>query len=177
MAVTGVVLLQIFKILVVSLRVHHSQIIQLVIHLLKSLGWVEFHRIDHLQDQAKVNSTPKYSVKCWICGSASHMRSACPKGNRTNSANGLGRPPVQSACTTVGHTNENSPLLNTDHENSVSNGQVNRCVVESCDDRVTDDCDDCSPVMLCLDKTNQPLTVNNISKSEYEVNHICNTEP
>ena len=50
--------------------------------------------------------------KCWICGSASHMRSACPKGNRTNSANGSGRPPVQSACTTVGHTNESSPLLN-----------------------------------------------------------------
>jgi len=69
------------------------------------------------------------------------MRSACPKGNRTNSANGSGRPPVQSACTTVGHTNESSPLLNTDHENSVSNVQVNRCVVESCDDRVTDNCD------------------------------------
>jgi len=31
--------------------------------------------------------------------------------------------------------------------------------------------------MLSLDKTNQPLTVNNIGKSEYEVNHICNTEP
>ena len=115
--------------------------------------------------------------KCWICSSASHMRSACPKGNRTNSANSSGRPPVQSACTTVGHTNESSPLLNTDHENSVSNVQVNRCVVESCDDRVTDVCDGCSPVMLNLDKTNEPLTVNNISKSEYEVNHICNTEP
>ena len=62
MAVTGVVLLRILKILAVSLRLHHGQIFQLVIHLLKSIGWVDFRRIDHLQDQAKVNSTPKYSV-------------------------------------------------------------------------------------------------------------------
>jgi len=61
-AVTGLVLLLILKIPVVSLRVHHGQIIQLVIHLLKSLGWVEFSRIDHLHDQAKVNRTLKYNA-------------------------------------------------------------------------------------------------------------------
>ena len=68
MADTGVVLLRILKILVVSLRLHHGQIFHLVIHLLKSLGWVGFRRIDYLQGQAKVNSIPKCSVSAGFAG-------------------------------------------------------------------------------------------------------------
>jgi len=61
---------------------------------------------------------------------------------------------------TVERANLNDQSLNVDIETTVPKVQINRCVVEIPNDSVTDRFDDCSPVILCLDKVNQPVMVN-----------------
>jgi len=106
------------------------------------------------------------------------MRSACPRGNRAHGVSGRPEhPQVQSACMTVERANLNDQSLNVDIENTVPKVQINRCVVETPNDGVTDRFDVCSPVMLCLDKVNRPVMgdKDNVSVREHKVDHTNNT--
>ena len=78
---------------------------------------------------------------------------------------------------TVERANLNDQSRNVDNETTVPKVQINRCVVETPDNSVTDRFDDCSPVMLCLDKVNQPVMgdKDNVSVRAHKVDHANNT--